>query len=142
VSVPENAPRIVAVVTPDLQPRLRSILAGCDIRFVRMGSDLVRALDEARCDMMIVEVHFDHSAAVAALMCVRARQDTFPVVCMRAVRPAESAGAVLDVLRVALGALIARQLIDLAEHRDDEASNARVRAMLEPFMRRAAARAA
>lgn len=131
---PENAPRIVAVVTPDLQPRLRAILAGCDVRFVRTGSDLVRALDETRCDMLIVEVHFDQSAAVAALMYVRARQDTFPVVCMRAVGLAETARAVLDALRIALGALVARQLIDLAEHRDDEASNARVRAMLEGLM--------
>ena len=127
-------PRILAAVTADLQPRLRAILAGCDLRFVRTGSDLVRALDEGRCEMMIVEVHFDQSAAVAALACVVARRDSFPVVCVRAVRLAEASHAVLDALRIALGAVVARQLIDLAEHRDDEAGNACVRTMLEQLI--------
>lgn len=52
---------------------------------------------------------------MAALACVVARQDTFPVVCVRAVRLAEACHAVLDALRIALGAVVARRLISSCE---------------------------
>ncbi len=128
------ARRVVAAVTNDLQPRIRAIFPGCDVRFVRSGTELVRALDEARCEMMVVQVHFNESSAAAALMCVLAREESFPVVCVRDVPDAKPAYAALNALRIALGGIVARAFIDLVEHRDDEAGNARVRAMLEPLL--------
>ena len=123
-------PRVVAAVSGDLQPRIRALLPGCVLRFVRTGSELVRALDEAHCAMLIVEVHFDEHAAVAALRCVLAREDTFPVVCVRSVSCDRRERVVLDALRRALHGTVARAFIDLAEHLDDETGNARVRTML------------
>jgi hypothetical protein len=124
------APRVVAAVSDDLQPRIRALLPGCVLRFVQTGSELVRALDEARCEMMIVEVHFDGSSAVAALRCVLAREETFPVVCVRDLPGDRRGHTVLDALRKALRGTVTRDFIDLAEHLDDETGNARVRAML------------
>jgi hypothetical protein len=126
--------RVVAVVTGDLQARIRSLFPECDLRFVRSGTDLVRALDEARCEMMVVQVHFNESSAAAALMCVLARAETFPVVCVRDEADAKPAYAALNALRIALGAIVARAFIDLVEHRDDEVGNARVRAMLQNLL--------
>ena len=117
-------PRIVAAVSRDLQDRIRAILPECELRFVHTGSELVRVLDEAPCDMMIVEMHFDASTAVAALMCVRSRDETFPVVCVRSAPFAK-------VRWRALGELGAQHFIDLVQYADDEIGNARVRSMLE-----------
>src|SRR5688500_13314113 len=133
MSLPRAAPRVVAAVSSDVQPRIRAILAGCVLRFVQTGSELVRALDESHWTLMIVEVHFDESTAVAALRCVLSREETFPVVCVRDV-PCDKPGyAALNALRAALGRVGAQDFIDLVEHRDDEAGNARLRAT---FMRR------
>lgn len=134
MSIPKSGPRVVAAVTQELQPRLRSILSGCDLRFARTGSDLVRALDEAHCQLMILEIHYDQAAAMAALICVVARQDVYPVVCVRAARFPERARTTLDALRLGVGAAVAPKLIELGEHRDDAAGNARVREMLEQAM--------
>ena len=130
MSLPRAAPRIVAAVNADVRPRIRAILPGCELRFVQTGSELVRALEEAQCALMIVEVHFDDASAVAALKCVLAREETFPVVCVRDVHGDRPGYATLNALRMALGAVVARKFIDLAEHRDDEAGNAGLRAML------------
>jgi hypothetical protein len=114
-----SVPSVVVAVTAGIEPRMRAILAGWTLRFVQTGSELMRALDEARCTLLIVEVHFDDSAAVAALRCVRSREEAVPVVCVRDVpsgKPLRMAGA--------------EDFIDLAEHRDDEAGNARVRRRL------------
>jgi hypothetical protein len=132
MSLPRAAPRVVAAVSRDVQPRIRAILSGCELRFVQTGSELVRALDEAHCEMMIVEVHFDGSAAVAALRCVLAREESFPVVCVRDVPSDQRGHVALDALRMALGGLVAHSFVDLVEHGDDEAGNAHVRAT---FMR-------
>jgi hypothetical protein len=130
MSLPRAAPRVVAAVSADMQPRLRAILPGCELRFIQTGSELVRALDEARCEMLIVQVHFDEWTAVAALRCVLAREATFPVVCVRDVPFAKPGYAALDALRMALGGIVVRDFIDLVEHGDDAPGNERVRATL------------
>ena len=124
-------PCVVVAVTGEVEPRIRAILAGCALRFVQTGSELMRALDEAPCTLLIVEVHFDESAAAAALRCVRSRQESVPVACVRDVPSGKPGYAALNSLRMALGGVGAQDFIDLAEHRDDEAGNARLRARLE-----------
>jgi len=122
---PPAAPRIVAAVSDDVQRRIRAVLPECELRFVHTGSQLVRVLDEAHCDMMIVEMHFDGSTAVAALKCVLSRDETFPVVCVRGVPFAKLGRPALDALRMALGELSAQIFIDLLQYSDDDAGNAR-----------------
>jgi hypothetical protein len=130
MSLQRAAPRVVAAVSGDVQPRIRALLPGCALRFVRSGSELVHALDEAQCALLIVQVHFDESAALAALRCVRAREQSFPVICVRDVACDKRGHAVLDSLRMALDGVAVRLFIDLVEHGDDETGNARVRAVL------------
>jgi hypothetical protein len=131
---PPAAPRIVAAVGRDVQRRIRAILPECELRFAHTGSQLVRLLDEAPCDMMIVEMHFDASTAVAALKCARSRDETFPVVCVRSVPFAKLGWRALDALRMALGEPGAQHFIDLLQYADDAIGNARVRSMLERLM--------
>ena len=126
--------RVVAAVTSDVQARIQAILTGCDLRFVHSGSDLVRALDEARCQILIVEVHFNESVAVAALTCVLARDETFPVVCVRDVPSEEPGHIALNALRMAVAGVVVRDFIDLLEHRDDEIGNAQVRGRFERLL--------
>ena len=119
-----------------MQPRIRVIVPACELRFVRNGSELVRALNEAPCDLLIVETHFNESAAAAALSYARAREETFPVVCVRDVPFAKPPYAALNALRAILGAAGADAFIDLHAHANDEAGNACARAILEPLLRR------
>lgn len=130
--------RVVAAVSPALRQRMRVILPDCDLRFVADCDDLARELDHERCDMLIVGSHFDDSSAVAALERVRKRPESFPVVCVRGVRSRFGTRS-LHALRMALSELGARNFIDLVDYPDDESGNARVRAMLEPFIPRRSA---
>lgn len=125
----QPAPRVVAAVSADVRARLRAVLGGCELVFVQSGTELVLALDRARCDLLVVEVHFDQSTAEAALRCVLSREESFPVVCVRDVPLATLRHAVLNALRSALDRAVVDDFIDLAEHVDDAAGNARVRTM-------------
>lgn len=133
---PPAAPRVVAAVSRDIQRRLRAILPECEVRFVQTGAQLARMLDEARCDMVIIGMHFDESSAIAALERVLSRKETFPVVCVRGVPFSRLGQPALDALRLALGALGAQNFIDLLQYPDDERGNARVGAMLERLIPR------
>lgn len=72
--------------------------------------------------------------AAAALERVRARDETFPVVCVRGLPFSRLGERTLEASRVALGELGARDFIDLLEYPDDALGNARVRAMLERLL--------
>src|SRR5919106_2309530 len=131
MTAPPPAPRVVAAVGGSVQRRIRAILPECELHFVQTGAQLVRALDERQCDMLIIGMHFDESSAVAALERVLSRKATFPVVCVRG-RPFTRLGQpAFDALRMALDALGAHNFIDLLQYPDDEAGNARIRTMLE-----------
>ena len=129
--MPLPAPRVVAAVSSCIRPRILAVLAGCDVCFVSTGTELVRALAAAPCALLMVEVHFDESAAAAALRCVLACDGSFPVICVRDVRGAKPAHAALNSLRTTFGSVGARDFIDLWQHPEDEAGNARLRARLE-----------
>jgi hypothetical protein len=129
--MPSPAPRVVAAVSSGIRTRILAILADCELCFVSTGTELVRALDAAPCALLMVEVHFDESAAAAALRCALACDASFPVVCVRDVPGAKPAHAALNALRMAFGSVGARDFIELWEHPEDEAGNARVRARLE-----------
>ena len=137
MSFPVTESRVVAAVGPYVKPRIRAILPRCDLRFVATGSELVRALDEAPCDMMIVEVHFNESAAAAALRCALAREETFAVVCVRNLAFAGTPRSALNALRMVLGGCMpVDAFVDLVDYSNDDAGNARVRAMLERLLPR------
>lgn len=128
-------PRVIAAVDRAAWRRLRAILPECELRFVDTSAQLARELDAGPCDMLIVGAHFDESTAIGAIERVLARDEMFSVVCIRG-RPFASAlgGPSLEALRVASRALGAQNFIDLLEYPDDEAGNARIRAMLERLL--------
>jgi hypothetical protein len=131
MSSPAAAPRVVTAVSPDVRLRIRVILHGCELHFVHTGTQLLRALEATRCDMLIVGSHFDESTAVAALERVLARGETFPVVCIRGMPFAWRLGQPrIEASRMASSELGAQHFIDLLQYPDDENGNARVRAML------------
>jgi hypothetical protein len=129
------APRVVVAVSPQLRPRIRAILPDCELRFVESGPGLVHALDDERCDMLIVGAHFDESTAVAALERVLSRAEAFPVVCVHG-RRSRLGQRSLQALRMALDELGAQNFIDLLQYPDDALGNSRVQAMLERLIDR------
>jgi hypothetical protein len=130
------AARIVAAVSPDVQGRIRAILADCEVRFVDTGAELARALDEAPCDLALVGLHFEESSALPALEQVFSREHNFPVVCVRG-RPFQRLEErSLNGLRMALSELGVDNFIDLLQYPDDPAGNAHLAAALERVMSR------
>jgi hypothetical protein len=123
-------PRVVAAVSSEAQPRINAILSGWELRYVGSGSELVKALDEAAWDMMIVEVHSNRDAAAAALTCVRSREASFPVVCVCEAAFAMPRHAAVD----ALGAIGTDAFIDLRKYPADGAGNDAVRTILEGLL--------
>jgi hypothetical protein len=130
----QEPPRVVAAVNPEIRPRIRAVLPGCELRFVHTGAELARALDEARCDMLILGLHFDESSAAAAVERVMSREETFPVVCVRGQAFTLLGEKSLEASRLALRALGAHNFIDLLEYPNDALGNARVQAMLERLL--------
>lgn len=123
---------MIVAVAAEARERLRAILSRSELRFVDTEEELLRALAEGRCDMLIVGAHFQESSAIAAMEHVFARDKTVPLVCIRG-KPFDLplGKPALDALGMASRALGASNFIDLLEYPDDEAGNARVRAMLE-----------
>ena len=127
-------PRVLAAVPREAEPRILSVLPQCNVRFVHTGEQLLRALDEGPCHMVIVGMQFDESTAAAALERILARDDSPPVVCVRSVQSRLGKPAI-DSARIALSELGAQHFIDLLEYPHDEAANARLRSMLGALMR-------
>lgn len=135
MNAPPPKPRVIAAVDPAVRRRIRAILPDCELRFVDTSPQLLRELDAGPCDMLVVGTHFDESTAIAAIERALERDENFPVVCTRGVPFASALGKpALDALRAASGALGAQNFIDLLEYPDDEAGNARIRAMLERLL--------
>ena len=126
-------PRVLAAVPREAEPRILSVLPQCNVRFVHTGEQLLRALDEGPCHMLIVGMQFDESTAVAALERLFLRDETFPVVGVRGM-PSRLGKPAVDSVRIALGELGAQNFIDLLEYPDDDGGNERVRSMLQRLL--------
>lgn len=135
MSAPPEAPRVVAAVCRQMVRRVREILPECEPHFVHTGAQLVRALRDAPCEMLIVGLHFDESSAVPALERLLSWDEPFPVVCVRGLPFSGLGQPTLEASRMALWELGAHNFIDLLEYPDDPAGNARVRAMLKRLLR-------
>lgn len=131
---PPGAPCVVAAVSRNVQRRIRAILPDCELRFVETGAELLRALDDTACDLLIIGLHFDQSSAAQALQRVLARDQAFPVVCVRGLPFSRLGHPALEASRLALSELGAHNFIDLLEYPDDALGNARVRAMLDRLL--------
>jgi DNA-binding NtrC family response regulator len=136
---PPGAPRVVAAVRRDLQRRIRAILSHCELRFVESGAELLYALDERDCDLLIIGLHFDQSSTAQALQRVLSRDEAFPVVCVRGLPFSRLGDATLEAARLAFAELGVHNFIDLLQYPDDALGNERVRTMLERLLPRSPA---
>lgn len=139
MTAPPGLPRVVAAVARSLQRRIRAILPDCEPRFVGTSAELLRALEQGSCDLLIVGLHFDQSSAMQALQRVLARDGAFPVVCVHGLPFSRLGHPALQASRLALSELGAHNFIDLLQYPDDALGNARVKAMLERLLPRSAA---
>lgn len=129
------ARRVLVAVAEPARRRAAAILADCDLRFVESCDELLRALDEADHDLLVIGAHFDESSAAALLERVFEREDAGPVVCVRGTSFATRLGKpTVDALRLASEELGAQYFIDLLEFPDDAEGNAHVRRMLERLL--------
>ena len=137
MSAQPQASRVIVAINAESRLRIRAVLPECDLCFVETEAQLLQALARRRCDMLIVGAHFQESSAVAAIEQVLSRDETIPVVCVRARAFATSLGQpAVDALRMATRALGASNFIDLLDYPDDDTGNARVRRMLERLLPR------
>ena len=127
--------RILLAVVPNLEPRFRRILDGCELEFVHTLVDAQQALRSDKYDMIVVGVLFDESRMFDLLRFVRTEEThrTTPIVCVRS-QLAISSRAILESLEIAVKALSANAFLDLQNFPDDADGNARLRRILDKLM--------
>ena len=110
--------------------RLRSILQGDELHFVRTGGEMERALDARSFDLGVVCLQFDESRMFETLHYLRGRDGTrLPVACIRgdsATRRSYS----MERYREPLNSLGADALIDFRAIPDGSAGNDHIRRIL------------
>lgn len=131
-SFPYMATRILLADTADGDRRLREILAGHELVFVRNLQEARRALALDGIALVLIGVHFDDSRMFDLL---RGLQDSsIPVVCMRSHRFASPAISI-EGLKIAAGALGCKLFVDLTDYPDDPDGNAAVRKLVESVLK-------
>ena len=131
-----ETPRVLVAVGPRALPRLRAILAGWDATYIAELRDLSRLRTVARFHLVIIGTHFDASRGIDTLVEVLRKRPGCPVVCVRASAfEARLGAASFYAYSSACLELGADDVLELLRYPDDEAGNARVRALLVRVMR-------
>lgn len=128
----ERRPHVLLAVDPRVAQRMLRILEGFAVERAATVADVAGALQRSRFDLVIVDSHFDRSHAIEATQAVLAKARDVPLVCVRAM-PFNTflTGASVAAFRAAAVALGADLFLDVLQFPDDDAGNARARAMLE-----------
>lgn len=131
----EGRPRVLLAIGPRALERMLRILEGFAVEHAATVNEVARALEPQHFDMIIVGSHFDSSNAVGAVKLVLSRAPDVPLACVHALPFSVGLGeAALGAFRAACEELGVDSFLDLREFPDDEAGNARVRAMLERLL--------
>lgn len=115
-----------------MDARLATVLADCELEFVRTLAQATRALQEGEFGLLLIGVRFDDSRMFDLLRQVRSdeRHRGLPVVCVR--EPGLGFTAISTrTLEVTCRALDADTFVDLTRFGDDEARNAALRQAIE-----------
>ena len=127
--------RILIADTPDGERRLRAILSGYELVFVRTLSEAERELAHQQFALILIGVHFDDSRMFDLLRHLQS-SGTRPgcaVVCMRS-QQFVSHAITIEGLEIATKALGCNLFLDLTWYADDAIGNAAVRALLEALL--------
>ena len=127
--------RILVADTPDGDRRLRAILSGRDLRFVRTLGEAQRALAREQFALVLIGVQFDDSRmfdllrhlqssdahAGCAVACMRSQQFVSPAI-------------TIEGLESATRALGCNLFLDLTWYAEDATGNAAIRSRIEALL--------
>ena len=123
---------ILIAAGPQVEERLRRVLAEHRLTSTRTLSQAVSLLDQQEFGMVIVDVHFDDSQMFELLHHIRInRQDAaVPIVCILGAHGTLSKVLIVS-LNYAVKAMTANAFLDFAKMTDDAAGNGRLRRIIE-----------
>jgi hypothetical protein len=131
----ERRPRVLMAISPRAVDRVGRILRGFTLERAATLGELTHAMRRPSFDLVVVGSRFDGSRAIEALKVVRSHA---PHIALACVRPTPFCnplgGATLEAFQVAVGELGANCFVDMLQFPDDDAGNARVRAIFERLM--------
>jgi hypothetical protein len=124
--------RVLVAVSPRAAQRMGRVLHGFEVELAHSVRGIAAALRRDRFDLVIVGAHFDRSNAMHAVTTVRSLACDVPLACVRAAPFSTGLGeGTLAAFRAASEELGVDCFVDLLEFPDDDAGNARARAVLE-----------
>jgi hypothetical protein len=123
---------ILIAASSSLLDRLRPVLEGHRLVHAQHMDEALRRFNAEEFGMVIVGVHFDESQMFELLERLRStgRKPSVPIVCMLPAQHALSP-VFLKGLDHAVKALMANAFLDLRNFPDDDASNARLRRIID-----------
>ena len=128
----EHTPRVLMAVSPRAADRIGRILHGFRLECPGSLSELAQALHSSSFDVVVVGSHFDGSRAIEALKMVRWHAPQVPLACVRGAPFCNPLGeATLAAFRAAAEELGVDCFVDVLRFADDDAGNARLRAMFD-----------
>jgi DNA-binding response OmpR family regulator len=127
--------RVLVADTPDGDRRLRAVLSGYDLVFVRTLGEAQRALAREQYALILIGVHFDDSRMFDLLRYLQANgaRPGCAVICMRS-QQFVSPAITIEGLEIATKALGCNLFLDLTWYADDALGNAAVRGLLEALL--------
>jgi len=129
------APRTKILIADiaDNEERLRRLLEGHDLSFVRTCDDAKSLLQAQRFGMVIVGVHFDESQMFTLLADIRAhaKYRKVPILCVLGNRGRVLNEVAIEGLDHAVKAMMANGFLNLLHFGDDEEGNARIRRIVD-----------
>ena len=129
------ARKILVADVPELDSRLKQVLAGERVSFVRTVNEAIAALKREDFDLLLVSVHFDDSRMFDLLREVRidGRNRGIPIICVR--EPELGFTAISgSALEVTCRALEADAFLDLAHMADEAERDAALRTALQQYL--------
>jgi hypothetical protein len=128
----EHTPSVLMAVSPRAADRIRRILHGFRLECPASLGELAQALRSSSFDVVVVGSHFDGSRALEASRMVRWHAPQVPLACVRGAPFCNPLGeATLAAFRAAAEELGVDCFVDVLQFADDDAGNARLRAMFD-----------
>jgi PleD family two-component response regulator len=129
------APRtpILVAATEAVAERLRRVLEGHDLKFVKTSDETMSLLAHGRFGMVILSVHFDESQMFSLLSDIRAHSKyrKVPILCVLGPGGRTLSPLAIEGIDHAVKAMTANGFLDLENFADDEKGNARIRRIVD-----------
>jgi PleD family two-component response regulator len=125
--------KILVAVIDDKEERLRRVLSGHDLVFVKTCDEAMSLLQEKQFGMVLIGVHFDESQMFRLLADVRAhaKYRKVPILCVLGSRGRLLSEVAIEGLDHAVKAMMANGFLNLLHFADDDEGNARIRRIVD-----------